>query len=165
VEENLLSLGSADKPKPTVTDNSLDSPMHGHLGQRVGNFAPGRKRTSLPAREVSPRTHRRNCTNTQAPCQRPTGGVPVPCRESRHSKQVISLPHSSFPPRQVSSQPFYGSGSPLSQPTAFRLLSPARQSSLVTGHYSLDRFAAERLEGRFHAVVNLEDGGETGDLQ
>jgi hypothetical protein len=82
VEENLLALSSADKPKPTVTDNSLDSPLHGHLGQRMGIFAPGRKGISQPAREVTSRTHWRNCTNTQAPCQRPTGGIPVPCSES-----------------------------------------------------------------------------------
>jgi len=39
VEEYFLALGSADKPEPTVTDNSLDSPLHGHLGQRMGIFA------------------------------------------------------------------------------------------------------------------------------
>ena len=39
VEEYFLALGSADKPEPTVTDDSLDSPLHGHLGERMGIFA------------------------------------------------------------------------------------------------------------------------------
>ena len=43
VEKHLLALSGADKPKPSVTDDSLDSPMHGHLGERMGIFAPGRE--------------------------------------------------------------------------------------------------------------------------
>jgi len=47
VEEDLLALSSADKAKPPITDYSLDSPMHGHLGQRMGIFAPEKKEASL----------------------------------------------------------------------------------------------------------------------
>ena len=39
VEEYFLALGSADKPEPTITDDSLNSPLHGHLGKRMGIFA------------------------------------------------------------------------------------------------------------------------------
>jgi hypothetical protein len=39
VEEYFFALGSADKPEPTVTDDSLDSPLHGHLGKRMAVFA------------------------------------------------------------------------------------------------------------------------------
>jgi hypothetical protein len=47
--------------------------LHGHLGQRVGIFAPGREKTSQPARQVTSRTHWRNFTNTEAACQRAIG--------------------------------------------------------------------------------------------
>jgi hypothetical protein len=73
VEEYFLAFSRTDKPKPTVTNNSLDCPLHGHLGQRSGIFAPGRQMIGQPAREVTSRTHFRNFTNTEAPCQRSKG--------------------------------------------------------------------------------------------
>ena len=73
VEEYLLALRSADKSKPTITDNSLDCPLHGHLGQRMGIFALGHQTIGQPAREVTSPTHWRNFTNTQASCQRAIG--------------------------------------------------------------------------------------------
>jgi len=47
MEEDLLALSSADKAKPAITDYSLDSPMHGHLGQRMGIFAPEKAEACL----------------------------------------------------------------------------------------------------------------------
>ena len=75
VEEYFLALGSADKPETTVTDNSLDSPLHGHLGKRMAIFALDRERR--PAREVTTRTHWRNRTTTGGHCQRPNCTKPV----------------------------------------------------------------------------------------
>jgi hypothetical protein len=43
MEEYFLALSGADKPKTTITDNSLDGSLHGHLGQRKAGFAPGKK--------------------------------------------------------------------------------------------------------------------------
>jgi hypothetical protein len=55
VKEHFLALGSADKPEPTVTDDSLDSPLHGHLGERMGIFALVQITAWRPAREATTR--------------------------------------------------------------------------------------------------------------
>jgi hypothetical protein len=43
MEEHFLALSGADKPKPTITNDSLDGSLHGHLGRRKAGFAPGKK--------------------------------------------------------------------------------------------------------------------------
>jgi hypothetical protein len=53
VKEHFLALGSADKPETTVTDNSLDSSLHDHLGERMWIFALVRNTAWRPAREVT----------------------------------------------------------------------------------------------------------------
>jgi hypothetical protein len=91
VEEYFLALGSADKPEPTITDDSLDSPLHGHLGQRMGIFALVRKSIRRPAREVTTRTHWRNPTTTGAHCQRPNSARLVSTGVEEGRRQEVSV--------------------------------------------------------------------------
>lgn len=53
VEEYFLAFGGAYKPEPTVTDDSLDCPLHGHLGQRAGS-SRGFEKSQCSLRVKSP---------------------------------------------------------------------------------------------------------------
>jgi hypothetical protein len=70
VEEYFLALGSADKPEATVTDDSLDSPLHGHLGERMGTsrwfkLQPGGLRVKSPHAPLGQTYHQRGALSKE----------------------------------------------------------------------------------------------------
>ena len=66
MKEHFLALGSANKAETTVTDDSLDSPLHGTLGQRAEIFAldreiqPGGLRVKSPHALLAQPYHHRS---------------------------------------------------------------------------------------------------------